>query len=109
MDITWKIEWIKCKPEVGEIQNYVVECGWRCNAQEQAATVSAYGSCVFSVADSEDGFTAFIPFDQLTESLVLSWVWGSGVSKEAVEASLKTQIDAIINPPVIIPPLPWAK
>lgn len=107
MNVEWKIEWIKCIPQVGDIENYVAECGWRCNATEQEASASAYGSSSFAVSNAEDSFTAFIPFDQLTEALVLSWVWGSGIDKEAVEAALKQQIDSILKPAVVIAPLPW--
>jgi hypothetical protein len=49
----------------------------------------------------------FIPYDELTQEIVLNWIWNSGVSKEATEANVQQQIDNKINPPIVSPPLPW--
>jgi hypothetical protein len=44
----------------------------------------------------------------LTEDQVLGWVYGSGVDRAAVEASLTKQVNDLINPPIVQPALPWA-
>ena len=51
----------------------------------------------------------FTPYDQLTESQVLDWVWGvmGAEAKAALEANLAEQIAYMQNPPVTSPPLPW--
>ena len=51
----------------------------------------------------------FTPYDQLTESQVLGWVWGMmGMeAKNALETDLNMQILYMQNPPVTSPPLPW--
>lgn len=101
----WQIEWMQCLPKAGTVQDYVVQAGWRCTLTDQGQTASSYGSCSFgSPAEGEDDFT---PFAQLTEQQVLSWVWASGVDKDATEAAVRTQLAALIHPPIVQPPLPW--
>lgn len=102
----WQIEWMKCLPTLGSVRDYVVECGWRCTGTDQGQTASVYSSCSFAVPDDPSG--AITPFASLTEQQVLSWVWSSGVDKDATEAAVKTQLANLINPPVVQPPLPWA-
>jgi hypothetical protein len=48
----------------------------------------------------------FVPYDQLTEGEVLSWVWANGVDKFTIEASLANQIYLQQNP-VTASGLPW--
>jgi hypothetical protein len=55
----------------------------------------------------------FIPYDQLTEEIVIGWVQASmgpeGVTE--VEAAVQQQIDLLKNPPEApqSQPLPWAQ
>jgi hypothetical protein len=39
-----------------------------------------------------------IPYDELTQDIVLNWIWANGVDKDAIEASLANQIDLQKNP-----------
>ena len=52
----------------------------------------------------------YVPYADLTEELVIGWVQDAmgedGVV--ATEASVETQIENQINPPIITPPLPWS-
>jgi hypothetical protein len=53
--------------------------------------------------------SAFIPYDQLTENVVLGWTFdsmGSG-SKANIEKGAVSSLYTQINPPVVQPPLPW--
>ena len=104
--MNWRIEWMKCLPTLGSVRDYVVECGWRCTGSDQGQTASVYSSCSFAVPDDPSG--NITPFASLTEQQVLGWCWTSGVDKDATEAAVKTQLDNLINPPVVQPPLPWA-
>jgi hypothetical protein len=61
-----------------------------------------YSSCSFT--QESDTFT---PYADLTQDQVLGWVWSSGVNKDATEAAVAGQIENQINPPVIMPELPW--
>lgn len=76
---------------------------WRVSATDGTYTVSAYGTVGFTPDPTSPDFK---PYDQVTEAEVLSWVWGS-VDKEAAEASLAQQIDALENP-TTASGVPWS-
>ena len=102
--MNWKIEFMKTLTDTA--QGYVVECGWRCIATQDAYSVDAYGTCSFPAPADVAG--EFIPYDKLTEGMVLGWCWDSGVDKAGIEANLAKQLDSLINPPAVVQPLPWA-
>ena len=108
--LSWIIERLLCKPVEGSLTDVVITADWRCNGTEttgsgdteQTYSGTCYGSCSF--APPTEGFT---PYDQLTEQQVLDWCFGNGVDKSAIEANVTAQIEAQINPPVVVLPLPW--
>jgi hypothetical protein len=63
---------------------------------------SSYGTCSFTPDADSEGFVAF---EALTESDVLEWVY-EALDKDAVEASIATQIEAQ-KAPVTMTGLPW--
>ena len=101
--IIWVIEWMQCKPTEGSLTDVVVTAGWRCNGVQDAYNATSYGTASFPMPEG-----SFTPYDQLTQDQVLGWCWANGVDKDATEASVQTQIDNQINPPIVQPPLPWA-
>lgn len=73
------------------------------------------------LATSDDGFNArwygtvsveaphpasFIPYDEITEQMVIDWV-STSPATEGVDDSLVSQIDTQRNPPIVSLPLPW--
>jgi len=104
--MNWKIEWMKKMPQAAGITDVVVEVGWRLTGTEGEHSASAYGSVGFTVPESPG--ENFTPFDKLTEQQVLRWVWSSGVDREATEAAVAKQLDALVNPPTIMATLPWS-
>lgn len=103
---TWQIEWMKALPQAAGVTDVVVEAGWRVTATQDEHSASAYGSVAVAAPENIDG--SFIPFDRLTETQVLGWVWAGGVDRDATEQALARQIAEQINPPVVPVPLPWA-
>jgi len=107
--ITWVIEWMQCKPTEGSLTDVVVTAGWRCNGVETSGDPAveyngtAYSTCSFPMP--EEG--QFTPYADLTQEQVLGWCWANGVDQTATEASVQSQIDNQINPPIVTPPLPW--
>ena len=86
----------------------VIVAHWRVNEEETVgdATYSAsvYGTCSFTYdASSPD----FVPYADLTESMVLGWCWDNGVDQTAVEASLTAKIEEQKNP-VTENGVPWS-
>ena len=104
--ITWSIDWMKSSTqEINGFAEVVVEAGWRVTGTEDNQAASAYGSASF--AEPAAGDPNYVPYAQLTQDDVLGFVWKSGVDKEAAEASIQVQLNALINPAVVQNPLPW--
>ena len=104
--ITWKIEWMNVSTTPVEgFDQVVLTAGWRCNAVDGEVSATAYGSVGFPQPSVGGQFT---PYDQLTEDVVLGWAWDNGVDKAEVETNLNNQLDSLLNPPVVTPPLPWS-
>ena len=72
----------------------VIVSHWRVTDSETVGddtySASAYGTCSFTPDASADDF---VPYADLTESVVLGWCWDADVDKDAVEASLTAKIE----------------
>jgi hypothetical protein len=87
---TWAIANLERETQDG----FVFTAHYTVNAKDDAYSAGAYGSVGFERPDS------LIPFAELTEADVISWVQEAlGADKVAeVEAALQTQIDQQRNP-----------
>lgn len=94
--ITWNISQLDRQTSDG----FVTTAHWQATAVDGEHTASVYSTCSWS-----DG-SPTIPYDQLTQDMVLGWVWANGVDKDATEASLQSQIDAKKNPMTAVG-VPW--
>lgn len=100
---------------------------WRINALESIPSLEDGLVNVISIihcektAVSEDGFNArwygtvsveaphpasFIPYDEVTEEMVISWVEASPTTAN-VDANLEQQIEGLRNPSIQTLNLPW--
>lgn len=75
----------------------VIVAHWRVNDSETVGddtySATAYGTCSFTPdASSPD----YVPYADLTEEMVLGWVWET-VDQEATEAALAAKIEAEIG------------
>jgi len=102
--IDWTISQLDCKPQEDGETDVVVTAHYQCTGVDGDYTAQVYGTAGFTYTPGDP----FTPYADLTQDQVLNWVWGSGVDKDATEASVAAQIEAQINPPIITPPLPWA-
>jgi hypothetical protein len=107
MTITWIIEQLSCYPEVDTCENVVFSAAWRANAVEGVHMATVYSS---QALGPFGGAGTFIPFEDLTQEQVVTWVKDAlGVDEVArYEAALAAQIAALVDPPVVTPALPWA-
>ena len=81
----------------------VIVAHWRCTASDGDYSASSYGTAGFTYdASSLD----FVPYDELTETDVLAWVWADSF-KDATEDALKAKIEADKNPTTAAG-VPWA-
>ena len=81
----------------------VIVAHWRVSAEDGDYTASAYGTAGFTPDPDAAGF---VPYADLTEADVLSWVWAS-VDKGEMEANLAKQIEDQ-KAPATQSGLPWA-
>lgn len=99
IEYTWSISQLERQSGTGG----VITVHWRVGAKEGEYSSEAYGRVGFSPdPESED----FVPFENLTQEIVLNWIWNNGVDKEETELGLSNQIETQKNPPVIHG-LPW--
>jgi len=67
---------------------------WAATEVDGDYSASSYGTCGFTY-DATD--PSFVPYDNLTESEVLGWVWAE-VDQAAIEAALTADIESQKNP-----------
>jgi hypothetical protein len=84
---------------------YVVNALWQVTGVSGEYTTSIGGNTQFNSADQEG---AFVPYDQLTESIVIGWIPESDIT--SAQQCVQGQIDSMITPPVspANTALPWA-
>jgi hypothetical protein len=100
--LSWIIERLLVRKVEGTYSDVVITADWRCNGSQDQYSGTCYGSASF--APPTDSFT---PYEDLTQDQVLGWCYANGVDQAAIEANVTQQIADQINPPVIVPPLPW--
>lgn len=101
--INWAIQSMQTLQNLDNHENVVVIVNWSCTAVNSIIEVPTYGSVEFDTVG--DPFT---PYEDLTESQVLDWVWNSGVNKVEVENSLIDQVNEILGTPKKYTlPNPW--
>jgi len=84
--------------------NYVVNALWEVTGVDGTYTASIGGNTQFDSKQSE----TFIPYDQLTEAIVIGWIPESQIT--SAQQCVQGQIDSLITPPVspANTPLPWS-
>lgn len=86
--------------------DYVVRAFWTLTGTDGNKNASVSAAANFSQADEQQNF---IPYDQLTQEVVIGWVQAQ--LGEVGIASYQSQIDAQLNPrpEPEFTPLPWAQ
>jgi hypothetical protein len=102
---TWLVTTLWTETIAGE-QNYVVIASYDVTGVDGSYTASLSNTAQFSTANVSN----FIPYDQLTNEIVVGWIQQDlGVNGvNSIEACIQGQIDSQINPPVVpeVTPLP---
>ena len=104
---TWAVTALYTETIAGE-QDYVVIANY-----EVVGVDSTYSASLSNIARfSTETVSTFIPYDNLTNDIVIGWIQeGLGVDGvNNLEACIQGQIDSQANPPVspVSAPLPWA-
>jgi hypothetical protein len=84
--------------------DYVVNAIWQVTGVDGEYTASIGGNTTFDSNQSP----SFIPYDELTEAVVLSWIPENAIA--SAQACVQGQINSMITPPVspANTALPWA-
>ena len=98
----WVINQMDTKPTEDGLTDVVVVVHWTRTAQDGEINVSSYGTMGCQTPSSTD-FTAY---PDLTYEQVCSWL-DAGLDVTAIDLGLDQQIENIINPPIIVLPLPF--
>lgn len=105
---TLKISNMVCYPSVGHMTDVAFEVCWSYEGTDGTFTTAMSGSTkVPPPTDPND----FVPYDQLTEEMVLGWVKEFTPAQvwPEYEAKMSAWLAAQHNPPIVTPPLPWAQ
>jgi hypothetical protein len=94
--------WTIAQLERNADDNGVVTAHWRVSAEDGEYTASSYGTCSWTPEPSTEGF---VPFENLTEAMVIEWVKDS-LDVDAIEAGLTAQIEEQ-KAPKVIAGTPW--
>jgi len=101
----WLVNTLWTETVAGE-QNYVVNASYNVTGVDGTYTASLSNTAQFST----ESVSPFIPYDELTNDIVIGWIQQelgeNGVN--SIEACIQGQIDSQINPPVVpqVTPLP---
>ena len=102
----WVINQMDTKPTEDGLTDVVVVVHWNRTAETffggEPINVSCYGTMGCTTPSSTD-FTAY---PDLTYEQVCGWL-DAGLDVATIDLGLDGQIENIINPPIIVLPLPW--
>ena len=98
----WVINRMDCVPKEGQLIDVVSTLHWVRYAEQGDIKVSIYGIMNCPIP-SETDFTAY---PDLTYEKVCEWL-EAGLNVSKLDANLDSQIEKIINPPIVTLPLPW--
>jgi hypothetical protein len=106
IDYNWNFNPLESYPTASGETDVVFLVHWQLYATTGSYVAANIGTQ--AVAAFESGST-FIPFNELTKDIVYGWVTSSMASGsvDAMYASLATNIENQINPPVLIQQAPW--
>lgn len=75
---------------------FVFQASWGCTAQQDSASAFHGGVTTFTVTPDDSDF---IPYENLTEALILGWVWEElGDQKAEIEAALTAKVEKQLHP-----------
>ena len=99
----WVVNELSTAPSEDGLTDVVKIVHWSRIATQDEIVVPSYGT-MYCTTPSETDFTAY---PDLTQEQVVGWL-DAGLDVLTIDAYLDKQIQDIINPPLIVLPLPWS-
>lgn len=102
---TWTVLQMDCYPQADGETDVVFTVHWSLTGTDGTYNGGVYSSQAVAV----DPAAPFTPYADLTEEQVVGWVQAAMGAEQvaAYEANIAQQIADQIDPPVVVPPLPW--
>lgn len=98
---TWKVLSIQSHKHEDGFTDVVHMVTWICSDTDGTNTVQVGGD-----TEVDPPTQNFIPYQNLTETIVLDWV-KSKINPTQIESNLQQQLTYMANPPLETLPLPW--
>lgn len=105
---TWKVTGVKTKDFEGK-PSAICQTYWTKTGTDENGNEGTFNGATPFTVDPTDESGPFVPFEELTEDIVLGWIKSVVVGnyEEHVNSKIQEQIDAKVNP-IIEAELPWA-
>lgn len=105
INYTWTIAALECATEENGLNKVVKTVHWRYKGTDETLGISheLFGAQAMDAPNT----TAYIPYDELTEATVVSWL-EKKLDIVAFQTSITAEIERIQNPPIIIEHNPFA-
>ena len=102
----WSVAEMEVVPQEDDVTDVVANVYWMLTGTDGQYSGAVRGSVKLQ---PYAGGQPFIPYEDLTEDVVLGWVFDVlGASVSTYEAQVDQQITAQLSQPVIPRPLPWS-
>lgn len=103
----WVISQMDEVPQEGSLLDVVVIVHWRRNATTEVDGKEYVADIYGTMPCTTPSPTDFTAYPDLTFEQVCGWL-NVGLDVATLDATLDTQLENLINPPIISLPLPWA-
>jgi hypothetical protein len=102
----WRVSQMDSYPTFNDHTDVVFNVHWTAHATDGDHEASVYGSEAISYDESRP----YVPYSDLTESMIIDWLKDAmGADRvTGIEQMLADNIENQKNPPVVTLPLPWA-
>lgn len=109
MTYTWKVTDLKIQDVTPDRPKAVVQTYWEKHGTDENGNTGFFAGATPFTVDPTDDSGPFIPFEQLTEADVLSWIQAQvvGAYEEHVNERIQQNINENMNL-VVEASLPWA-
>jgi hypothetical protein len=107
----WHIMELQAVPALNNLTNVVRKIFWICTGTENIGGNDYQISRSATAYVTYDEANQFIEFSQLTESIILGWVWSQKINnqpmKEVIESEIQIQLTNEVAPKEIPMMPPW--
>jgi len=104
---TWNIDRMESYPLIGDRPNIVYTVYWSCTGNDTDVNGNPCVAAQTGYCNIPYNPDTYVPYESLTQDVVLSWVWAYGSDKTVIETMVQDKLNILMNP-VVATPLPWA-